>query len=132
MDRAFGIIFGTELDPIWTLADQRGNIFKVRYNMDLHNPLIVYGCNEMHNLYTLREGSHQIIFRYVGESCFDAIIFEDTLSKDTIVDFFLEIGSRSSLTYLALVHFTLTLTACQCTASHLVFFFYNRLSLYIY
>ena len=128
MDRAFEKIFGIELDHIWTLVDQRGNIFKVRYNMDLHNPLIVYGCDEMCNLYMLKEGSHQILFRYVGKSCFEVTV---TLFEDTVVHFFLEIENRSSLTYHALVHFTLTLTASQSIASHLVFF-YNRLSLYIY
>jgi len=123
VDWTFGIIFGTELNPICTLVDQRGNIFKVSYNMDLHNPLIVYGYDEMHNLYTLKEGSHQILFRYVEESCFDVTIVEDTLSEDIVVDFFLEIGSRSSLTYHVLVYFTLTMTVSQCKTSHLVFFY---------
>jgi len=79
--------------------------------MDLHNPLIVYGCDEMRNLYMLKEGSHQILFRYVKDSCFEVTIYVDTLSEDTIVHFFLEIENRSSLTYHALVHFTLTLIA---------------------
>jgi len=122
VDRAFAIIFDTDLDCIWTLADQRGNIFKVRCNMHLHNPLIVQGCDEMRKLYALKEGSHQILFCYVGIAIFDVTM---TLSENTVVDFFLEIESRSSLTYHALVHFTLTLTASQCTASNLVFFFYN-------
>jgi len=66
---------------VWTLVDQRVNIFKVCYNMDLYNPFIFPGCDEMHKLYALKEGSHQILFLYVGDNCFDVTIFEDTLSE---------------------------------------------------
>jgi len=65
VDGGFAIIFHTELDPIWTLVDQRGNIFKVSYHMNLHSPLIINGCDELHKLYVL-EGYHHILFRNVG------------------------------------------------------------------
>jgi len=93
VDWVFAIIFGTKLDSIWTLADQRRNKFNVRYNMDLHNPLIVQGCDEMRKLYALKEGSYQILFCYVGDNYFDVTIFEDTLTENIVVDFFLEIES---------------------------------------
>jgi len=81
-------------------------------------------------LYALKEGSHQILFHYVGDNCFDVTIFEDTLSENTVVDFFLEIERRSSITYHALVHFTLTLTVSN--AQQVIWYFYNQLLLYIY
>jgi len=73
--------------------------------MDMHCSMVIEGWDEECQFYVL-EGYHDIIFHYVGENYFHITIFKGKESEHT------------TITYNHLVHFTITMSAYQFTASH--------------
>jgi len=55
VDCGFAILFQRELGPEWTLADHRGNLHVVTYNVDLHFPMIIEGWVELLSFMALKE-----------------------------------------------------------------------------
>jgi len=42
---------GIELDARWTIADDKGNVHNVTFNMDIHNPMITEGRYDLRSFY---------------------------------------------------------------------------------
>jgi len=118
----FVAMFAKELGPIWQLEDIKGNHHHLTYNMDVNNPLLTDGGSNLRVFYKLQH-IHQILFRYVGNSTFQIIVFSSMTAIST-TDKFLSNIHRLRTKQL----FRVKLTKSQSQASHLV----NNVLLYYF
>jgi len=121
VDRTFATFYDHGLERQWTLTDVKGNIHVVTYNKNLEKPLLIGGWSNLKDLYELQD-DHNIIFGYVGHSCFQIIVFPSKCKLLSIERFIKRVASDEPLFRGSKLHFCIFLSPYQCQASHLVKF----------
>jgi len=109
-------MFGQELGLVWQLEDIQGNQHQLTFNMDVNHPVLTDGWSSLRVFYKLQH-IHQILFRYVGNSTVQIIVFSNMSTISTAQKFL------SNLIWLRKKHlFRVKYTKSQCKANHLVNF----------
>ena len=119
IDWMFLICTRNEIGSQWTIVDDDLNVHQVTYNMNIHNPIITQGWEDLRSFYSSKLDKIFFIY-YVGDCCFKIHFSRRSVDSQIQSNFLKNIGLRHPLTMSSLIHFKVKLTTYYCQASHLV------------